>query len=333
MYSLLPKISKSVIFAPNTNLQIMTVKIKLLSFALPLLLCSCKSGSTAPQQEKNASQDTIQAFALPEIPAMLTTPEQRADFLVNHYWDNVSFADTAFLHNKEVSEQAWADYCNIMNHVPRETAQKAIKEMIKKTEENRRMFDYFTEMADKYLYDPNSPMRNEEFYIPVLEALIASPVLNDTEKIRPQARLELAHKNRPGTKALNFTYTLASGATGTLHGCSAEYTLLFLNNPGCHACAETIAGLKASPIISGWVAEKKLKILAVYPDEELTEWQKHRYEFPDEWINGYDKTQSIKMKNLYDLKAIPTLYLLDKNKIVLLKDALLPVIEQYLMQR
>lgn len=261
---------------------------------------------------------------------MLTAPEQRADFLVRHYWDNVSFADTAFLNKKEVSEQAWVDYCNIMNHVPPATAQEAIKGMIKKTEQNRRMFDYFTELADKYLYDPNSPMRNEEFYIPVLEAMTASHVLSETEKIRPQARLELAQKNRPGTKALNFTYTLASGATGTLYQCPAEYMLLFINNPGCHACAETIEGLKSSQVISQLVAEKRLKILAVYPDEELEEWHKHRSEFPDEWINGYDKTQSMKMKNLYDLKAIPTLYLLDKNKIVLLKDAPWPVVEEYL---
>ena len=51
-------------------------------------------------------------------------------------------------------------------------------------------------------------MRNEEFYIPVLEAMAASPVLEEIEKVRPKARLELAQKNRIGTKAINFTYTL-----------------------------------------------------------------------------------------------------------------------------
>lgn len=90
-------------------------------------------------------------------------------------------------------------------------------------------------------------MRNEEFYIPVLEAMIASPVLNETEKIRPQARLKLAQKNRIGTKALNFTYTLASGAQGSLYQLKAEYLLLFINNPGCQACTETIEGLKTLP--------------------------------------------------------------------------------------
>lgn len=80
-------------------------------------------------------------------------------------------------------------------------------------------------MADKYLYDPNSPIRNEEFYIPVLECMVTSPLLDDTGKIRPRDRLALAQKNRPGTQALDFTYTLASGKQGTLHGLSADYTV------------------------------------------------------------------------------------------------------------
>ena len=41
---------------------------------------------------------------------------------------------------------------------------------------------------------------------------------------------------------------------------------------------------------------------------------------------------TIKEEQVYDLKAIPTLYLLDKDKTVLLKDATAPAIEAYLMQ-
>ena len=40
----------------------------------------------------------------------------------------------------------------------------------------------------------------------------------------------------------------------------------------------------------------------------------------------------IDQKSLYDLKAIPTLYLLDKDKTVLLKDATAEEIEEYLQK-
>ena len=69
------------------------------------------------------------------------------------------------------------------------------------------------------------------------------------------------------------------------------------------------------------------------PDEELDEWRKHLNEFPKEWINGYDKKFAIKEQQLYDLKAIPTLYLLNKEKTVLLKDAPAQAIEEYLLMK
>lgn len=293
------------------------------------VFASCSSKKANDNRQATAPADTVRTFTLPVIPAILEDPESRAEYLVRNYWENVDLKDTSYIHHPEMMEQAWVDYLDIMRIVPADLAKSAIKDLIKSTEAEKKMFTYFTDLADKYLYDPNSPMRNEELYIPVLDAMLESNVLSDAEKIRPQGRRELAEKNRPGKKAIDFTYTLASGKTGTLYGVKADYTLLFINNPGCHACAESIEELKLAPMINQLRATGKLKILALYPDEEKEEWERHLKDFPKEWINGYDKKTVIKEKNLYDLKAIPTLYLLDKDKKVLLKDVMVGQIEEY----
>ncbi len=303
-------------------------------FFLFLILCTaCGNRKASDNQAEDIKSDSTKIFALPVIPALLNTPESRADYLVRHYWENVDFADTTYLDHREVMEQAWVDYIDIMKLVPEETAISAIKQMYKDAGKKKKVFFYFTDLAEKYLYDPNSPMRNEELYIPVLDAMLESTVLNDTEKILPKGRRELAEQNRLGRQAEDFTYTLVSGKSGTLYGVKADYTLLFINNPGCHACEEGIKELKQAPAINKEFEAGNLKILSVYPDEDKEEWERHLSDFPKEWINGYDKKLMIKEKNLYDLKAIPTLYLLDKNKKVLLKDAVVGQIEQYLQQR
>lgn len=297
-----------------------------------LSLCACKNGN-AFNNPDNAEKvkDTIKAFVLPDIPAIYTAIEQRADFLVKHYWDNVNFADTNYIHHPDVMEQAWVDYCDLLKHVPLPAAQSAMRATIERAMADKKVFVYITDLADKYLHDPNSPMRNEEFYIPVLDVMIASPLLNDTEKIRPNARRKLAQKNRAGTKALNFSYTTATGAQGSLYGVRSAYTLLFINNPGCHACAATIQDLKNTEVINMLHKKKQLAILSVYPDEDPEEWRAHLNDFPKSWINGYDKHTAIKEQQIYDLRAIPTLYLLDKEKKVLLKDATVQKIEEYLL--
>ena len=108
-----------------------------------------------------------------------------AEHLVRHYWDNMDFTDTTYINLPNVTEQAWVDFIDILKIVPDTTAIAAIKQMYKMADQKKVVFFYYTDLAEKYLYDPNSPMRNEEFYIPVLDAMLESKVLNDTEKILP----------------------------------------------------------------------------------------------------------------------------------------------------
>lgn len=300
-----------------------------------LLLCvACNGGSTKSSQPASENpQEKAKTFTLPEIPTMYTTPEQRADFLVKHYWDNFDFTDTVYIHLPHITEQAFVDFLDVANHSPQPSAIEGVQRMMASAEKHKRMYDHFVSLTDKYLYDPNSPFRNEELYIEVLESIMQTEHLIDAEKDRAKYRRALAQKNRVGTKALNFTYTLKSGKQGTLYALSAEYTLVYINNPGCKACGEITEGLKQSLYVQRLLSEKRMTILCIYPDEDLNEWEKHRTDFPSDWINGYDKSTTIRDKDLYDLKAIPSLYLLDKHKTVLLKDTTLPAIEEYLRMK
>ena len=63
-----------------------------------------------------------------------------------------------------------------------------------------------------------------------------------------------------------------------------------------------------------------LTILTIYIDDNLDEWHSHLAELPTNWTHAYDKDNKISKNRLYDIKAIPTLYLLDKDKKVLQKD-------------
>jgi len=46
----------------------------------------------------------------------------------------------------------------------------------------------------------------------------------------------------------------------------------------------------------------------------------HLAEFPEKWIQGRDEDEFLTRNSVYNVKAIPTAYLLDKDKKVLLKD-------------
>ena len=312
-------------------------KVSLLVAAL-IVCCSCggqrakksEAGETAKTTAGTAATTTVREYKVPEIPAMMTDPEQRVRWITEHYWDNFNFADTLNVENwSAYSEQAFVNFnYHLLDNIPYDMGGEAIATLFGKAAANKEVFLRFAEIAEKYLFDPNSPYRDDEYYIATLNAVLANPALDRWERIRPEEQLRMSLKNRVGTPATDFRYTLASGATGTLYGIKAPYTLVYINNPGCPACRETMMQVTGSPFLMRLIDEGTLVVLAIYPDEDLAAWREHASEMPVGWINSYDKALKMKNDELYDLKAIPTLYLLDRSKTVMLKDVMsIPLIE------
>ena len=65
----------------------------------------------------------------------------------------------------------------------------------------------------------------------------------------------------------------------------------------------------------------RLLVINVYPDEDVQAWLDYLPNYPAEWVCGYDADQILNSGTHYWLRAIPSLYLLDEEKRVILKDA------------
>ena len=306
---------------------------------LYLLLIVSLIGCTSQEKKKTEAPEVVTTpapaakpkdFERPTPPLMINDPQEKAGYIVVHFWDKFDFRDTMYCHAPEITGQAFAQFLGTFQYVPESKIHEGVRRLMDAATVDSVMFAYFCTLAERYLYNPNSPMRNDEYYIPFVEYIVASPLIPEIEKVRPRHHLSLVHKNRPGAKANNFTYTLASGRTGSLYDISAPYTLLMFINPGCTECRNTTDMLIKSSAVKAAESSGRLKVLAVYPDEDLEAWKKHANDIPPTWINSYDKPLSLTKQQLYDLKAIPTLYLLDKDKKVILKDTSVGDIHEYL---
>lgn len=61
--------------------------------------------------------------------------------------------------------------------------------------------------------------------------------------------------------------------------------------------------MESSFLINEFSKSNKLKILAVYPDEDLDAWKEHVSVMPKDWINSYDKSVSLKKRRDLRLKS------------------------------
>lgn len=281
---------------------------------LVVLIVSCRqSGQEESKSQSLSDADTELANIIGEVTS---------------YWDKFDFADTTWLvrprHELEQVFAQWVDGALIVYY----EGGLALSDIpVRRAMACDAMLVRFMEMGERCFRDPNSPWRCEELYIPMLKAALASGV-DDVHKSKYKAHLETAMMNRKGTIATDFAYVTAGGEPGRLHDVLTDYTLLYFFNPGCHDCERVSGIISTSPKINTLIVQGRLTVLALYPDEDMTAWNEHQGENDESWITARYAAASERDK--YDLPAIPNLYLLDRDKRVLLKDAMVEEVIGYL---
>lgn len=310
-----------------------------------MLFVVCWSFVSCKDAGKNDSQGTLpgsgsgeSVFELPEIPLVYTTDESRNDFLAVHYWNRFDFGDTALYRKDEVVGQAFADYLQVLDRTAPEVAAVSVDSLLAKAcRADRRMggdtaYDYFTGQLEHYLYDPDSPMQNDGLYLIVLRRILDLPGLKNSRKARPAYQYEELMRNRVGTPAAHLSYVTYAGQAGSLYWLKTDYVLLFFYDPDCPACRKMELLLAGSLVIHEMIRVKKLTLLALYTDRDAGVWRKHVPELPGEWLHAYDKKMEVLDRGTYSLRALPRLYLLDKDKKVMIKNGTFEEIENALLE-
>ena len=287
--------------------------------SLLLLALACGAGKTCNGQEV---KEGAALFPYPEVPESMTVPEDRMAYLLEHFWERYDFRDTALLGRREITEQGFADFVGLlMQSGDKALWQRAMKPFAEAAAKTPEAYRCFGELAELYLYDANSPMRDEELYLAFLEVFMQQKPQDEGVYARLEFQQELAMKNRVGQAATDFVYTRADGAKGRLSGTAeGKPLLLVFHDPDCVQCRETMAFLEESAVLAEAVKAGKVAVLAVYTEGYEEVWQAHKDGLPAGWISANDHA-AVKTQLLYDLKAMPTLYLLDGEHRVALKDA------------
>ena len=281
--------------------------------------------------------EQFQALPFPDVlpPAMMEDPQDRAEYMAQNMWNSLTDPSRTYpcdsllvsgVRRTDV-EQKFANWTQVLGMSSRPVAEKSVSRLYdralacEKKDTSSNVFETFASLVDKYLFDPNSPLRDEDLYGAYASRLAAYEGYTEVQKEKYARDARLCALNKVGTKAADFRFADRRGKIRTLYGVEAPYTLLFFSNPGCEACMSIINVLKEDPQISGMISSGRLKVLNIYIDEDLDAWRSYMPIYPDEWYNGFDPDFVIRNETLYNVRAIPSLYLLDSDKTVLLKDA------------
>lgn len=301
----------------------------LLLTAFLLYACGSPTGSVV-------FESNLRDFPMEEIPMMMSEPLERASWLADHFWDRFTNPDTLYYCDsltvngvsKEALETQMGLFATIAESLPLKEGTRAMVKFYERLEAFQlaqpegNLLPQTVGLATHYFYDPNSPVRSEDLYLPFVKRLSESALIDPAYRMGYKWDAQMCALNRTGTKATDFVFIDTAGKRRTLYSIKAERTLLIFGNPDCNACKDLVAQMGAYPEITEQITSGTLRVVDIYIDQDIALWKQRMADYPSAWINGYDPTFTIREDVLYNVRAIPSLYLLDKDKTVLLKDTL-----------
>lgn len=298
---------------------------------LPFSGQRCSAQNTG-QTSADIKQGKVNELALPKVPSALTKPEERAEYIIGHFWDGMDFADTLRSRDRRFMEQNFVNFLSLFPHARQKALRPYIKGLLKRAAADSLASNIVNDLAEEYLADPYSPMRNEKYYIIFLEEALQLPGLPEYDRIRFTRNLKTAKKNRPGTVATNFSYTNRDGNQRTLRRTHGKWLLLLFYDPACSHCQMTMSALRENALLSQMVSGKEMTVLAVYADGDRKLWDKSKVSVPQEWIAAIDESGIVE-NELYFLPSMPVIYLLNSRKRVILKEATLEQLVSWLSEK
>lgn len=272
------------------------------------------------QSKKEDQKTEIKGIEFPNPPALITEPMDRADYILTHLFDGVTEIDTVLMGSSDEREQFFANYFAINLNANEQAQRETIRQFYQLA--TPAMDSIGMRLVSKYYGEPNSPFFDEASYLLMTEEAEKAGLLDEAEQIRLADRKALFLRNKVGEKAENFDYVLANGRETSLYNSVSGLTLLLFYDPECDTCHSTLYALSSDPKVKEMV-DNGLHILCIYACGDEESWRHHLSELPPFATAGMDKKGVILSESLYDLKALPTIYLLDENCRVLMKDVIL----------
>lgn len=279
-------------------------------------------------QEQTAPAAEKVTFPMVTVPDEITDPQARAKYLGEHFWDNVDFATAS----EALVEQGLIDMASIFPLLNSETLISSMTALVKKAETSKEGLLMMLSLADKYLYGTASPLYNEAAYRGLLQSALISKALNKADKEPYQKQLVILEMNNEGSAAVDFDMQLIDGSKAKLSDIEAPVSILFFYAADNLDCKLQRFRLTQARLVNYLQRAGGIKIVAVCVEGDKAAWEKFRADSPKEWLHVFDASGKIKSENLYDLRTLPRLYLLDEQKTVLLKNTKADDIEQYLVQ-
>lgn len=253
-------------------------------------------------------------FQYPQAPENLTTLSQRANYVVEHFWDKCNLK-SAFS-SRDKMAKAFRDYITYMQFAAKDTTISSINNLIKAVQKTPKNMLTLGEIAEETLYGDSAMFWSDELYLYFANAVINTKKLSKAEKARYKHHSTVLTNSMVGSKLPNFTFTTPKGEKVEFDSVNAPAIILFFNDIECADCQLAKVRLATNINLNKLIDNGVIKIVTIYPGEPSKEWETEVESYPNNWIIGANED----IYDMFDMRTSPTIYQLDDKHTIIAKN-------------
>ncbi len=258
------------------------------------------------------AEDTF--FQYPQAPENLTSLTQRANYVVEHFWDKCNL-NSAFSSRAKMTK-AFHDYITYMQFASKDTTLLSINKLIKEVQNKPKNMLVLAQIAEETLYGDSAIFWSDELYLQFAKAVSNTKKLSKAEKARYKHHETVLTNSMVSSITPNFKITTPIGKELQFDSITAPAILLFFNDINCTDCRLAKVRLATDINMNILIDRGVIKIVSIHPGDPDEEWIAEASNYPQNWVVGACPD----IYDLFDLRTTPAIYQLDDNHKIIAKN-------------
>lgn len=254
-------------------------------------------------------------FPYPSAPDSIPTPQGKADYVMEHFWDYCDLKK-AFSSRQKMAG-AFQDFISFATIGSASGVHQSISKFLRALEKQPDELLFIAQKAEGLVHSDTSRIYSDELYIPFAQAVARNKKIDKNVRTAFERQARILSATQPGMPAPAFNYTDFKGENGTFApDTTAELTVMFFNGQDCMDCTLARARLNADIRTTEYINDGILRIVAVTPSEADDRWRDMASSYPSEW----QVLAAPDIDDIYDIRTIPAFYVFDKKGDIVLKN-------------
>ena len=246
------------------------------------------------------------------------SPQERLYYAQNHYFDNMKLDDADLLHTPIYGKKLERYFNTLMTPIP-DSVIKYSDMLIARAKGNFDTYKYVI-WQSCYYAETAKEMGVENAFVHIIDTYYAQndSLLLPDMRSRLMKRADELRPSLTGAKAPNMIIQDSAFILRELHKMNADFVIIYFFDPDCSHCKS-----ETDTLLMLYNQEREnlnFDIFAVCSDTSMQKMKKYIQTKNIPWtvVNG-PRTATKHYSTLYDVPSMPTLYMMDKNKIIIAK--------------